>query len=906
MHGAETTKLASHFQSLWFASIQFMIYTLQFSPALPWHVQERIMWILSVWTIFAYIIRPFSAKNRRLLTILRQCELPEILSWTWWNRSSIVYCRLHFRNAQFYIGSTEQTMFSREQSLLRKYRQLKKDQLAYYEPALKAWSAQRNYFQFIGFPLLQTDVDKLLAVETACQRTFRPIYNWPWINPLMKQLRIGKQQFGPSTLKTSTQGMKFVKRFRKRSLQTAQCILSRRITDTTSLYIFLYSLGSDTHDKFICSRILRSKLSNVQLIFLLWRLSHHMSEPFRTRAQSQLRYIFKFYATESPPANIPMQLQVLSDTMERRFRQWLLGFTHHHRCNFPIFHKVRAPFVTVKNRTLAQYLYNFRSFLKLWTPQFRPQCACQLFPLHVQHNPRKTDHISSFASECFPLDPILTAHLEDEVTPTWTQFFHQNTFQFEKWLRRWKLRRDLIQYWQAFLQDCWNLQLDSGQLYTQKRIRQARQRIDGLIASPADHFPSSLTLHCPVQWHNLLCKTFQDTSVFHLCNVDSATILKNIQYDLPGWITDRYPWAFDFHLSLSKAYILPKPSRSFMKARPIVNYSRSWPKQMGYILSVVLQDILKVVYPSLLRYSDINKVMNEIKCFFQIDHGADLLLFQTDIAGFYNQVEHDRILGSIEFAIHQYILQHGQTFDSVLQAHVYQHERTLRVFRGQWRQHTKMYRDIRLGDILPICSFLLNHSFFTVGMSTFLQKRGASMGSQWAPIFCAAVALMREHTFLSCFRQFTNNSTFHHRYVDNRVMLLPVGHWNSEMQLFWNLSFYSPPILLEQVEGSELLGYNADVLQRTTTYLQPVDKAFRSTRSSSTTKALTSGALARIRLILQNTWPSSLQIPQIQDFLSIWSRRQRDVLSSTLRSQIIKLVRSRHPQLDPDSLFHFD
>ena len=80
MHGAETTKLASHFQSLWFASIQFMIYTLQFSPALPWHVQERIMWILSVWTIFAYIIRPFSAKNRRLLTILRQCELPEILS----------------------------------------------------------------------------------------------------------------------------------------------------------------------------------------------------------------------------------------------------------------------------------------------------------------------------------------------------------------------------------------------------------------------------------------------------------------------------------------------------------------------------------------------------------------------------------------------------------------------------------------------------------------------------------------------------------------------------------------------------------------------------------------------------------------------------------------------------------
>ena len=33
--------------------------------------------------------------------------------------------------------------------------------------------------------------------------------------------------------------------------------------------------------------------------------------------------------------------------------------------------------------------------------------------------------------------------------------------------------------------------------------KQARRRFQGFITSPADHFPTSLTLHCPVQWHTL-------------------------------------------------------------------------------------------------------------------------------------------------------------------------------------------------------------------------------------------------------------------------------------------------------------------------------------------------------------------------------------------------------------------
>lgn len=123
--------------------------------------------------------------------------------------------------------------------------------------------------------------------------------------------------------------------------------------------------------------------------------------------------------------------------------------------------------------------------------------------------------------------------------------------------------------------------------------KQARRRFQGFITSPADHVPTSLTLHCPVQWHTLFCKVFQDESVFRRSIIDPHTVLVNIKQDLPSWITERYAWALNFNKPLSKACILPKPSRNFANPRPIVNYIRSWPKQVGFVLSIVFQTVSK-------------------------------------------------------------------------------------------------------------------------------------------------------------------------------------------------------------------------------------------------------------------------------------------------------------------------
>ena len=99
-------------------------------------------------------------------------------------------------------------------------------------------------------------------------------------------------------------------------------------------------------------------------------------------------------------------------------------------------------------------------------------------------------------------------------------------------------------------------------------------------------------------------------------------------------------------------------------------------------------------------------------------------------------------------------------------------ERILRVFQGSWREKTKQYMTITLRDIPSLVQYWLDHSYFTVGSQVFRQRRGASRGSQFAPVLCSAVALQREWNFAMSFSPFTWDRSLHHRYVDNRVLLI--------------------------------------------------------------------------------------------------------------------------------------
>lgn len=903
-------KLVEQFRTVSQNFVLLLASVLQYTPNVSWTIQRTLLWVLSIWTLFGVCVNSLTQKRRRLMGILQQLQIPHRLTWQWWTQNTVVYMRLDLMYSEFYIGATEATVFDREQSRTRKFRQLIGNQLAYYEPALKLWYRLDNFYRFACFPIKSCSTDTLFAAETAYQRLLRPQYNWPWINPMLKRHRIGRQKFGPALTRPYLErGRKFCRRYLKRSSARQMCILGRAYHSTEQIYNLLHRLGSDTIEKFHVSRLLRSGQSDTRFIFLLWRLSHQLGEPFRTRCQSQLRLVFKFRHTEAPPANIPMRLHMCSDDMVSAIKDWVLNFTFHHAINFPPFHKVRAPFVRIKSKSLGRYMYNFRSHLTWWTPDTTGQCCCHLFPEHIQTAKRQTMHITAFASDCFPNVPILQAHMGDELMPTWNMFFYKNTEQFERWLKQWKLSPSLIQYWEEFLRDLWEQQIPQSSGWNLRMVREAQKRLEPFVVSPADHYPHSLTLHCPVQWLFLVSKTFLDQNVFRRCQTRPLPLLQIIQQNVPEWIWKSYRWGLHFKAALSTAYILPKPTRDFQKARPIVDYSHSWCKPLGNALASVLYEILQVVYSSLLEHQDIRSVLAATaQLFDQQDYTfGDLYLKQEDIAGFYNQVDHDRMIQAVSFAVHRFCEFQSQTLESVLNVHQDSTERQLRTFRGYWRSRGKKYRPMQLGHIAPLSHYLLSNSFFSVGCIVFQQHRGASMGSQWAPIFCSAVALMREWTFHHHFRVFRTHLGFHHRYVDNRILLhthldtLESGH-----DLFWKLDFYSSPILLEAVPGNEALGYHIDTHQQTITLQLPWNKALRTTRGHSVTQTILSGLLARIRLILTNAYPPSLRLSQIQDLLGLMSMRDPQLLTSTtVRNSIIALVNRYCPENTSHDLFRY-
>ena len=77
---------------------------------------------------------------------------------------------------------------------------------------------------------------------------------------------------------------------------------------------------------------------------------------------------------------------------------------------------------------------------------------------------------------------------------------------------------------------------------------------------------------------------------------------------------------------------------------------------MGQAIGIALLEILNIVYSDLLKFQDVHAVLGQIRLIFQViaTDERTFEIHQSDIVGFYNQVEHDRILQALDFAIHRF------------------------------------------------------------------------------------------------------------------------------------------------------------------------------------------------------------------------------------------------------------
>ena len=96
-----------------------------------------------------------------------------------------------------------------------------------------------------------------------------------------------------------------------------------------------------------------------------WRSSMNLSGH---RAISQLRLILEFRKGHYPPTNVPLRLPPLAHDLAGEAQCILRFLVQRERVNFPPLHLPSVKMVEIKGRPWSKSVFNFRTFLRSWTP----------------------------------------------------------------------------------------------------------------------------------------------------------------------------------------------------------------------------------------------------------------------------------------------------------------------------------------------------------------------------------------------------------------------------------------------------------------------------------------------------------------------------------------------------------
>ena len=261
-----------------------------------------------------------------------------------------------------------------------------------------------------------------------------------------------------------------------------------------------------------------------------------------------------------------------------------------------------------------------------------------------------------------------------------------------------------------------------------------------------------------------------------------SSILANLNsrfQSVPKW-SRRYSWGCKWSASLPVARILPKPSKGFAKARPIIACDRCWHSRLT--AKGVFQ-IMTVVFPPGQTFNMLS-VQQTIRNMWHSMMGYPATeptgMVQQDLIGFFNSVPHDRILQALILTLHVLQEKWGKPWqEQSLQLSFRNKDSFFRVFRGRRRFAAHNTRTMHLEDLPALTDFMLRSSVFQCGTFTLKQIQGASMGSALAPVLCTFVASTTEFLWLHNFRNVLLNIGLHTavRYADNRAFSFP--HRNS-------------------------------------------------------------------------------------------------------------------------------
>ena len=160
------------------------------------------------------------------------------------------------------------------------------------------------------------------------------------------------------------------------------------------------------------------------------------------------------------------------------------------------------------------------------------------------------------------------------------------------------------------------------------RVRMLRR----FILCPADHHPLQTFISCPCHYHHLLKKTYFEADVFEQCTVGPITLRDRLCEEAKQDLPRVAQHLFNPEGTLPYAYILPKPSKPFEKARPIISYTLSWNAKLGQVIGTIVYELCRSIFGELQLDRTVQTIIEDIQRQFQsTPDNVELDLQQQDL-----------------------------------------------------------------------------------------------------------------------------------------------------------------------------------------------------------------------------------------------------------------------------------
>lgn len=680
----------------------------------------------------------------------------------------------------------------------------------------------------------------------------------------------------------------------------------------------LHGLCDKTVNHFSIERRLRSHSAGEVELYLLYRMTNQLEEPKRTVARSRLRSIMQFRDMRVPGQSAALVIGALAHhTFKQSLRQFIrqLLLEHRHAC-IPL-HVPHVGVVEARWLPLERLIHNWRSFTANWRPDTTHTCVCGQYRELLPDSAWSSDgHVAIPGSMLRGLSKsafrAAASNTRETIFPSKTEFATKLLQAVSEFWRKsglcsqpWGSLQQFESRVQAWVDLQWPAHtqaLRTKELHCHRDVKEIQHKHSDLIWHCSDHQHTRLMGYCPALYSNLIYKTFVGTpEVFQMEEALPAITKVALHDALPRGLRQACPWAFrnEGNVVLPAAYVLPKETKGFLKARPVIPFAGFFLQRLHRAVGKVLTDLSRhCIQDSSFNAFTTLGAISKVKAFASnarscqasgiIPKTAQIKFFNEDISAFFLAPTHSDLIAAARWAVEKYLRSRP--------IHSYGTEVVFTVFfesggRRCIASKAAEPRGVRfpLKFLIEVLQHALLASVFTVGGRTFRQIRGAFIGSPLSPSWCTLLAMLVEHRFmasLSTYQASLGSIWSATRYVDNRLIMQVV---QPDTQLNAHIlevdcivagirhpDFYGETINMELESGMNLVGVQLwtdglyanglyivggfeDLVMEPHRLVLPVEWLwkYRSIHSAGSQALQMSGFLTRAHLALRLSFPVS-------------------------------------------------